>query len=205
VIDDSDVAGLVRGFRGGDPEIVCAALQGLYNIYKRGIYNFLRGRVRDPRDAEDLLHETFLSALKARGTFSPDEASLGEGFSKWIYAIAKNEWRQHGRSRRQEPTLPLDEDLAQLKPGDDRGSRMERWNGALNELVGRGRLTRREADMLWRRVIGFSNAEIAQEFGMPEETVKKTTQRTYPRLRNNAQLRLLAIDAGIEITKRGRS
>src|SRR5258708_19886843 len=50
------------------------------------IYNFLRYRVANPADAEDLTSATFERAWRSRHRYRRDF----EGFAAWLFAIARN-------------------------------------------------------------------------------------------------------------------
>jgi RNA polymerase sigma-70 factor (ECF subfamily) len=49
------------------------------------LYNFARWLAQNPNDAEDLVQETYLKALRSFGTFEP-----GTNFRAWIFQILKN-------------------------------------------------------------------------------------------------------------------
>jgi RNA polymerase sigma-70 factor (ECF subfamily) len=49
------------------------------------LYNFARWLVHDSSDAEDLVQETYLKALRGFGSFQP-----GTNFRAWIYRILRN-------------------------------------------------------------------------------------------------------------------
>jgi len=49
------------------------------------LYNFARWLVRDSNDAEDLVQETYLKALRSFASFQP-----GTNFRAWIYQILRN-------------------------------------------------------------------------------------------------------------------
>src|SRR6266436_4708857 len=66
------------------------------------IYNFLRYRVANPADAEDLTSATFERAWRSRHRYRGDF----EGFAAWLFAIARNLAIDHYRRAR--PTVPLE-------------------------------------------------------------------------------------------------
>jgi RNA polymerase sigma-70 factor (ECF subfamily) len=49
------------------------------------LYNFARWLAQNPNDAEDLVQETYLKALRSFGSFEP-----GTNFRAWIFQILKN-------------------------------------------------------------------------------------------------------------------
>jgi RNA polymerase sigma-70 factor (ECF subfamily) len=64
----------------------------LYERYKSPIFSYLRGF--SPRDAEDMLQDTFIKAYRARESYEPKAR-----FSTWIWTIARNvafdNWKKH--------------------------------------------------------------------------------------------------------------
>lgn len=66
----------------------------MYARYSTLILRFLRGRVSSPQTAEDLLHETFLRAVKGLSRFE----DRGYDFRPWLMTIARNLVTDHYRS-----------------------------------------------------------------------------------------------------------
>jgi RNA polymerase sigma-70 factor, ECF subfamily len=83
-----------------------AAFGQLYDRYAGQIYRFVRARVHDDGEAEDITAEVFLSALRHIKSYQDQ----GRPFSCWLYRIAANAIASHYRSRRTE--VSLDEELA---------------------------------------------------------------------------------------------
>ncbi len=68
------------------------------------LYGFCVRVTNDPNDAEDLVQETLLRAMRAYGDLR--DASRAKS---WLFAIATNAWRDLSRARsRQVATVPLD-------------------------------------------------------------------------------------------------
>lgn len=100
------------------------------------LYRFAVIRVRDPEIAEDLVQETFLSALKAQERF------LGRSSEKtWLIGILKHKIIDHFRNRAVEP--PVGDPLAFSTEIDenffDRKGRWKippgKWNGSPEEIL----------------------------------------------------------------------
>lgn len=77
---DSD-ENLFQRVRGGD----LAAFDALYERHEVRLFAYLRAVAGDRHDAEELLHDAFLAALKA-----PSGELLDGGFRGWLYRIARN-------------------------------------------------------------------------------------------------------------------
>jgi RNA polymerase sigma factor (sigma-70 family) len=62
-----------------------AAFEDLATPVFDSLYNFARWLVRDSNDAEDLVQETYLKALRSFASFQP-----GTNFRAWMFRILKN-------------------------------------------------------------------------------------------------------------------
>ena len=142
-------------------------------------YTLARYLVRDEHDAQDVVQEAFLRALKYFRTFRGDEPRA------WLLAIVRNRahtWR-HGR-RADAATTEFDEEIHSGEAGgEDAGARVRR--GEAKETV-RKALEKlapefREVIVL-REVNGLSYKEIAQVTGSPVGTVMSRLARARQRL-----------------------
>lgn len=79
------------------PELLTAAVEGSYSLARR-----LTGSAAD---AEDLLQEAALNALRGRGTFQ-----AGTNFRAWFYRILVNHFYSSRRRERRFVTLSLDQE-----------------------------------------------------------------------------------------------
>lgn len=100
-----------------DSELVVRAQQGdreafgeLYTRYLTLIYRYLRSRLSDPRDAEDLTESAFLKAYQALSRYQ----ERGWPFSAYLYQVARNALADH--FRRQRPELDLERALSAPAP-----------------------------------------------------------------------------------------
>jgi RNA polymerase sigma-70 factor (ECF subfamily) len=83
-------AQLMERLQQGDPD-ACGAL--LDDIGPSLTY-FLRRRVADPHELEDVYQEVFIAIFQARHTYEP-----GRPFEPWLFAIARNIAVDHTRRR----------------------------------------------------------------------------------------------------------
>ncbi len=79
-----------------EPELSEKALCAEYEA----VYRYALTLCRDEADAQDVTQETFLKAMKARGSFA-GESSL----YTWLCAIAKNAWLNRCKKRGREAPL----------------------------------------------------------------------------------------------------
>jgi len=94
---------LVRKAREGDR----TAFEGLYNRYKRSIYNYICRLIGDRAVAEELAQETFIKAYEHIAAYKP----TGK-VSSWIYAIAGNLAKNELRARGYRKTISLEAQIS---------------------------------------------------------------------------------------------
>jgi len=103
---DRKVKRLIQRASRGD----AGAFAKLYDHFVDRVYGFVKLRVRDVRDAEELTETVFLKAYRSLPTFE----DRGVPLAAWLFRIARNEVVDFSRrSVRAIPTSPPpDEDLA---------------------------------------------------------------------------------------------
>jgi|SRR5580704_4997808 RNA polymerase sigma-70 factor (ECF subfamily) len=67
------------------------------------LYNFARWLARDSNDAEDLVQETYLKALRSFASFKPDT-----NFRAWIYQILRNNFLSSRSTLERRMTVAMD-------------------------------------------------------------------------------------------------
>jgi RNA polymerase sigma-70 factor (ECF subfamily) len=152
--------------QGGDGE----AYRLLLESVSRDLRAFLRNRIRDPADTEDVLQEVLLTVHRARHTYDP-----ARPFEPWLFAIARNaavDWYRSMRTRR------ALEDAA------------SEWEGiaephgavALEDALGSLPRDQREAlEMV--KVEGLPTAQAAARAGISEGALRVRIHRGYRALR----------------------
>jgi len=116
--DDLLVARATRGDR--------EALVALYRRYADEVYGYLYNQLGSADDAEDVTSETFLRLVRAIDTFRG-----GSSFRTWLYAIARNQLRDHWRRNGRHAEVALDlaraaADEAEVAPANPRASALGR-------------------------------------------------------------------------------
>jgi RNA polymerase sigma-70 factor (ECF subfamily) len=148
-IDDD---GLIRAAAAGDRP----AFGELYVRYARMVHGILLARV-PPGDAEDLVQDVFLSAMKQLGKLRTAAAFRG-----WLGAIARNRAIDYFRGAREE--APLDERVA-----SGRGASAESF-AALDAIRNLPEAYRETLTM--RLVEGMTGPEIARQTGLTPDSVR---------------------------------
>ncbi len=157
-----------------------AAFGRLYDRYVKRVYRYLCSRTGDSAAAEDIAAQTFLAALEAL----PRYRHRGR-FAAWIFAIARNQARDHfRRGRRQVPLdeageVPDDVDLLQRAVQTERSAALVRRIAALPE---------EDQELIRLRYVAeLSFAEIASLLGRREDAVKKALYRLLARLQDRLE------------------
>lgn len=131
-----------------------AAISNLWDAITPKLYGYLVNVTREPNLAEDILQETWLKAIAGLSKFQP----RGVRFSAWLFAIAKNECRQHWRKGNREILTDEYEDTDQsiIKPREA----LEQ-NILLDDVL--KKLSEEDQELLRLRYIGeLSHKEIAK-------------------------------------------
>jgi RNA polymerase sigma-70 factor (ECF subfamily) len=82
---------LIARARSGDTD----AFQLIFDRYSRPVLSFIYDLTGEREAAEELMQETFVRAYRNLGTLRADAR-----LSTWLFGIAKNVAREHGRARR---------------------------------------------------------------------------------------------------------
>lgn len=149
------------------------AMAELYRVYAGPLLAYLSTQVRRREDAEDLLGEVFVSAMRDLGRF---EGTIS-GFRAWLYRIASNRAVDLARMNARRPEEPLA--VVVERPGDADPA-AEALGRVDRERLWRAVKALPEAQ---RRVVamrlagGLSAAEIAEATGKPLGAVKALQHR----------------------------
>lgn len=146
-------------------------LEELYNTYRTDLYRYLCHLTHDPAEAEDLLSETFLRALRRLHTYRGDCA-----VKTWLFGIAHNVWLESLRKRR--PTVSADDLLETYLTDDtlpDHTDTRLQWQRVQALLQQKDDRARRVVQL---RAQGYSYAEIAVRLGISESSARVIEHRT---------------------------
>ena len=150
ILDEED--GLIAAAAAGDR----GAFGELYTRYARMVHGILLARV-SPGDAEDLVQDVFLSAMRQLRHLRTAAA-----FKGWLAAIARNRAMDHFRGMRER--VPLDENAPDHHPpGGEAFLILEQIRG-LPEAY-------RET-LILRLVEGMTGPEIAERTGLAPDSVR---------------------------------
>jgi RNA polymerase sigma factor (sigma-70 family) len=163
-----------------------ARLSGVMTREGSRLRNFIRRRVADPRDAEDVLQEVFTELVEANQLLMPIEHVSG-----WLFRVARNRIIDLFRRKKGE-RLDLDDLLPSPEAGPDaefaRGALLEELEAAIAELPEEQRDV-----FVAHEIDGKSFKEMAAESGVSINTLlsrkryavlhlRERLQRTYDEL-----------------------
>jgi RNA polymerase sigma-70 factor (ECF subfamily) len=156
-----------------------AAFGALYDRYVEAVYRYVFYRVRNDADAEDLVSDVFMRALRAMPRYEPRVAFLA-----WLYRIARN--AVIDRARRSHTQISFEDALAH--PGVDQVVEPDATILALSDKEAvRGALAKltplQQEVIVLRFVEGYSTNEIAALVGKREGTVRGIQFRALEALR----------------------
>lgn len=154
----------------------------LYDSYAPAIYRFIALKVSTRQEAEDLLHEVFLSAWQKLPGFTEQ----GFPFGSWLYKIARNRVIDHYRTKKNTASIDDEtsgfEDIADssvsVTDALDQTLDLEAIRGALIQLSDEQREV-----IEMRFMADLSPAEIAQITGKREGTVRIIQFRALKKLK----------------------
>jgi RNA polymerase sigma factor (sigma-70 family) len=143
--------------------------------------NFIRRRVADPGDAEDILQDVFFALVEANRLLMPIEHVTG-----WLYRVARNRITDLFRKKKSEPLPQLDELLARVAHGPEarytRSLLIDAFEAAVAELP------REQRDVfLAHEFEGRTFKEMAAQTGVSVNTLLSRKRYAVQHLRKRLQ------------------
>jgi RNA polymerase sigma-70 factor (ECF subfamily) len=146
-----------------------------YRNYHDRILRYLRREVSDDQLALDLTHDTFINAFKGQGKFRGTTKQEEQG---WLWSIAKNQLRQHLRTKSVASAALRRLDAPRPTARDEALERIDEIDAA-RQLIGEARTMLSRLKPLQRQAIEMhileelDYAEIAGRLGVREGTLRK--------------------------------
>lgn len=162
---------LMEKVQEGDTEAYAKLLAGISPL----IFNYVRKRVFNPAQVDDVFQDVLLRFHKARHTYQSDRL-LGP----WLFAVVRNAvWTSLGRSRRRfENEIPF-EDLPDFPAESPREEGLDdRLHNALQALTPE---SRQAVELL--KIKGMDVESAAKQLGISKIALKVRAHRGYERLR----------------------
>ncbi len=167
------------------------SLETIWDRYSSRLLAFIRSRIADEAEAEDILQEVFLR-IHLNLCCLRDLSRL----ESWIYQITRNTIIDHYRNSRK--TVDLPEDLPIETDFDSREDPETELALSLGEMVAELPPAYREA-LILTEYKGLSQVDLAQQLGISVSGAKSRVQRGRKILRD-----LLLACCHFELDRRGR-
>lgn len=158
-----------------------SAFAAVYDHYFAAVYNYVRYRIPDATQAEDLTAQIFERVLTHLNAYDHAQAT----FAVWLFTVARNLVTDHLRSQRRRRWFSWEQlpDHAQLNPLPEEqvihGEMHEALLSALSVLSDRDR------DLLALKFVAqMTNRRIAELTGLSESNVGVILHRALRQLRN---------------------
>jgi RNA polymerase sigma factor (sigma-70 family) len=159
------------GQQAGTGPLSISEIEELFREYHPKVYAYIRYRLNDDQEAEDLTSDILERALTRLSTYDPQRGA----FSTWLFSIAHNMWVNHIKKWNRRGAFQVDYTNAMENRPDPKASpeqdvvRQEQTERMLSCL---GTLPERQQEILTLRFAGqLNNREIAQVLDMNERTV----------------------------------
>ncbi|SFN02848.1 RNA polymerase sigma-70 factor, ECF subfamily [Chitinophaga sp. YR627] len=156
-----------------DDEKAFEAIMYRYNVQ---LYKYIYTRIRNEHDAKDLLQEIFISCWKNRHTINNIAAylkrSVHYAIIDWQVGNKKAIARNTTLEEKDEPTTyPIENQLISLEIKEEVETEISKMNDTMRKIFVSSRWEAR------------SIPEIAQEYGLSEQTVKNNLSMALKRIR----------------------
>jgi len=152
-----------------------SCLLNAWSAHEGELRGYLRHRMRNADDAEDLLQEVFLKALRQGGRFCDIDNARA-----WLFQVARNALADRLRVVREQVPLPSDDEL--VMPTRDESAPVEDLSQCLPRVLAELSADDRLAITLCD-LSGVSQQALADQLGISLPGAKSRVQRARSRLR----------------------
>ena len=141
-------------------------IRKIYEEYKQDVFVYLVSLTNDTSLSEDLVSETFLSAIKSIHRFKGQSS-----IKTWLFSIARNKWYEY--LRKEKSTTSLD-DLAYhyIVSESDLEEKAIHKDISHKIVYLLEQESARTKDIVLMRIEGYSYLEISQKHGITESSAR---------------------------------
>lgn len=151
------------------------AFEEIYREYHSKALSYIRGRIANPQDAEDVCSAVFEKVLRGLNTYDSAKGSV----STWVYQITRNTVLNYYRARR--AGEDMDESLAAPELAEEALLRQETLDALADAL---NRLRPQERDIIILHYYeGRTLKELSERMDIPYRTVKLRKQQALVKLK----------------------
>ena len=168
--DDKNLDELMLKVKNSD----LSALEELYKLTKTGIYSFALSVLKNPADAEDVLHNTYLSVWVSAHMYESEGKPMA-----WLITIAKNHCYRVFRNRKwnDDKTDASETAAEDFSTASDNKATIWQYIGLLSD-------DERQIIVL-HAVSGFKHREIAELLNLPLSTILSKYHRGIKKLKKS--------------------
>ena len=154
-------------------------IEALYEKYKQDVFIYLISITHDRSLSEDLVSETFLSAIKSLPNFKGDS-----DIKTWLFSIARHKWYEY--LRKEKSTTPLDFFIkfyiSEEEASPENAAIQKELKERIEEILAKE--DDRTSKIVMMRVEGYSFYEIAKIFNISEGSARVIDFRTKKKLKD---------------------
>jgi len=152
-------------------------IKRIYEEYKQDVFCYLISLTHNPTLSEDLVSETFLSAIKSLPKFRGDSS-----IKTWLFSIARYTWYDYLRKNKEEISF---EDLAQNYLVDKANLESMVIKGEIADkvLALLEKETFKTSDIVKMRIEGYAFYDIAIKHGISESSARVVDFRAKKKIR----------------------
>ena len=133
----------------------------IYLQYHDKVRAYVRGKIQDPHDVEDLVSAVFMKIVQKLDSYDPAKASV----STWVYTITRNTVTDHFRTRR--TMVALEDYMVDEQPAELSDNALDSLADALMALKEKTR------DLIvLHYYTGYTLKEVVEMMGMSYINVK---------------------------------
>jgi len=153
------------------------AMEALYELYKRPLFNLLYRHTYDYETSEDLLQEVFIKIFT--NLCRLEDESM---FQPWAFRIALNTYYSYLREKREERKMVSFDEVESSLPEEEKFT-CEELKKPLDEAI-ENLPSKLKSVFLLHDVQGFKHEEIAEIFGWKTGTSKSQLFKARMKIRN---------------------
>ena len=159
-----------------------AAFDELYERYERHLFGFIRQQLDDSAEAEDVLHEAFMSVLRERNA-----GRAARSFKAWLFQVTHHLCLNRLRSKARAAKAMTEVATVPPAEGSHPERALEQHQAAAALRVAVAKLPTALAELYQLRSGGLSYDELAEALAVPLGTVKSRMHELVSRLRKELQ------------------
>lgn len=148
-------------------------MEEIYIKYSRLVYNYLYRLTNNIELSEELMQETFYSAIKGIKNFKNKS-----NISVWLCQIAKNKWKDYLKKANKIKAIPIDDNIEYVKAEDNIEDNLCEKEEKMNFYKKVHKLDSNTKEVIFLRAnCEFSFKEIGKIFEKSEEWARITFYR----------------------------